>query len=122
VKLSEQNISTEFIFVVDGCPEESYEILKDELTKVEIYSKLYKLNRNVGSAQAIKFGMNESNGEYITIMAADLQEPAQLFIDMYFAIKASADWIIFASRQKRNDGFVNNFTSKIYWKIGRAHV
>jgi glycosyltransferase involved in cell wall biosynthesis len=114
---SKQGVLMEFIFVVDGCPEASYEILKIEISKYGFSSKLFKLNRNVGSAQAIKFGLNEANGDFVAVMAADLQEPADLFADMYFAIKESGDGIVFASRKKRNDGFINNLYSSAYWKL-----
>ncbi len=114
---SKQDVCMEFIFVVDGCPEGSYEILKTEILRHHFSSKLYKLNRNVGSAQAIKFGLKEADGEYVAVMAADLQEPADLFVDMYLAIKESGDEIVFASRKKRNDGFINNSYSAAYWKL-----
>jgi len=117
VEFSKIGISVEFIFVVDGCPEESYEILKNQVSQRDFLVKIYKLNRNVGSAQAIKFGLNESKGKFISVMAADLQEPAELFADMYFKIKDSSDGIVFASRKKRNDGFTNNLNSLIYWKL-----
>jgi glycosyltransferase involved in cell wall biosynthesis len=116
-EFSKQGILIEFIFVVDGCPEGSYEILKTEISKNYFSSKLYKLNRNVGSAQAIKFGLNEADGKYVAVMAADLQEPAELFADMYFMIKESGDGIVFASRKKRNDGFISNSYSAAYWKL-----
>jgi glycosyltransferase involved in cell wall biosynthesis len=114
---SKQGILIEFIFVVDGCPEGSYEILKTEISKNLFSSKLYKLNRNVGSAQAIKFGLNEADGKYVAVMAADLQEPAYLFADMYSMIKESGDEIVFASRKKRHDGFIGNSYSTAYWKL-----
>ena len=114
---SKQDVCMEFIFVVDGCPEGSYEILKTEILRHHFSSKLYKLNRNVGSAQAIKFGLNEADGKYVAVMAADLQEPVDLFADMYFAIKESGEGIVFASRKKRNDGFITNLYSSAYWKL-----
>lgn len=116
-RFSKQDISMEFVFVVDGCPEGSYEILKTELSKHHFSSKLFRLNRNVGSAQAIKFGLNEADGKYVAVMAADLQEPADLFSDMYLMIKKSENGIVFASRKQRNDGFINNLYSSAYWKL-----
>ena len=113
----QRGISSEFIYVVDGCPEGSYEILKREIDSYDISCKMFRLNRNIGEAQAIKFGMKESTGEYVAKMAADLQEPAQLFLDMYTAIESTEVGIVFASREKRNDGFFTNLNSKIYWNL-----
>ena len=114
---SKRGISSEFIYVVDGCPEGSYELLKKEIDRYDISCKMFSLNRNVGEAQAIKFGMKESSGEYVAKMAADLQEPSQLFLDMYTAIESNEVGIVFASREKRNDGFFTNLNSKIYWNL-----
>ena len=110
-------ISSEFIYVVDGCPDGSYEILKKEIKGRKFDYKVFSLNRNVGQAQAIKFGMKESEGVFIANMAADLQEPAQLFLDMYTEVRSNQLQIVFASREKRNDGFFTDLNSRMYWNL-----
>ena len=63
----------EVIFIIDGSPDKSYEILKKILPKKNFTSKVVLLSRNFGSFNAIRAGLEVANGKYFAVMAADLQ-------------------------------------------------
>src|SRR5437868_5249689 len=64
----------ETVFVIDGSPDRCYEILRDELPRHSMRTKLVLLSRNFGSFAAIRVGLLHGSGERFAVMAADLQE------------------------------------------------
>ena len=111
------NISSEFLIVVDGCPDNSYQKLSVAHWDEGIVRKAYLLDKNVGSAQAIRFGLRKSTGTYTAIMSADLQEPPTLYIDMYKELSKNEYSLVLGERASRDDGALNGLLSKIYWAL-----
>ena len=70
----------EVVFVVDGSPDASLDILRKRLPSWPVRSQLVELSRNFGSFPAIAAGMRYGRGEYFAALAADLQEPPELLI------------------------------------------
>src|SRR4051794_40886835 len=68
----------EVVFVVDGSPDRCLEILRERLPTARFRSTLIALSRNFGSFAAIAAGMERARGEWLAVMAADLQEPIEL--------------------------------------------
>ena len=67
----EQNL--EIIFVVDGSRDQSYALLHTALSSSILKAQLICLSRNFGAFPAIRCGLEKANGQYIAVMAADLQ-------------------------------------------------
>src|SRR6478752_1616039 len=65
----------EMVFVVDGSPDNSYAVLKLHLGQMPFSSQLISLSRNFGSFAAIRAGMTHAKGEFVAVLAADLQQP-----------------------------------------------
>ena len=66
----------EVVFVVDGSPDKSFELLKNAIGQITISAQLLAHSRNFGTFAAIRTGLIAARGEYFGIMTADLQEPA----------------------------------------------
>lgn len=110
----EKRFDVEIIFVDDGSTDNS----KSKLLKqnhVNYSCKLIKLSKNFGSHAALRAGIQNSSGDFITFMYADLQDPISLVSQMYDKIEFdnSLD-IIWANRKDLNVGFFNIFFSKLY--------
>ena len=73
-------LAIEFIFVVDGSPDNSYELLEEALPEAPFSSQLIIHARNFGSFAAIRTGLKAATGDYIGTIAADLQEPPDLLL------------------------------------------
>ena len=112
----------EVVFVVDGSPDRSFEILSERLPKMSIQSQLISLSRNFGSFSAIAAGMQHARGEFLAVMAADLQEPPEL-IEKFFGILTNdeAD-IAFGVRSTRSDRWLNSAFSNLFWWLYRRFV
>lgn len=114
-EFSLRNISSEFILVVDGCPEQSFEKLSIAIWHQRIIKKIFHLDKNVGSAQAIRFGLRNCTGEYSAIMSADLQEPLTLYTDIYEELSKEDFSLVLGERVSRDDGALNSLFSRTYW-------
>jgi glycosyltransferase involved in cell wall biosynthesis len=112
----------EVVFVVDGSPDRSLEILRQRLPKLRLQSQLLSLSRNFGSFSAIAAGLEHARGEALAVMAADLQEPPAL-IEHFFAIlaKDQAD-IVFGVRSRRSDPWLSGMFSTLFWWLYRRLV
>ena len=68
----------EAVFVVDGSPDRSLDLLREALPRQAFRAQLVALSRNFGSFAAIRMGLSVAQGKYFAVMAADLQEPPTL--------------------------------------------
>lgn len=103
----------EIIMVHDASPDNSWEIMI-KLAKENPKIKLIKLSRNFGAIAASFTGIKYAVGDCVTVKACDLQEPAELTIEMYNKWKQGARSII-AIREARNDSWITNKLSGIYY-------
>lgn len=116
------NRSLEVVFVVDGSPDNSLRILLNQVPNLAFSNQVIELSRNFGSFQAIRVGIEASNGDYIAICSADLQEPLELLVSLFSALEADECDIALGTRKSRNDGWLNNFSSNLFWKIYRRYI
>lgn len=110
----------ELIMINDDSPDNSWQVMK-ELAKKDDHIKLLRLSRNFGAISATFTGLNYATGDCITVKACDLQEPAELTVRMYQEWK-KGEKVLFAVREARSDGFVNDFFSDTYYFIMRKLI
>lgn len=115
-----ERISVEIIFVDDGSTDGSLEIL-EALNHKAYDVRIIKLSRNFGSHAALRAGVLNSNGEYVTFMYVDLQDPLDLIERLYKKSREGYD-IVFACRNKVRVGFTKRFFSKLYAILIRLFV
>ena len=75
----------EAVFVVDGSPDQSHEFLQKRLARSPLVAQLLEHSRNFGAFVAIRTGLAHARGDYVGVMAADLQEPPELMIAFFDA-------------------------------------
>jgi glycosyltransferase involved in cell wall biosynthesis len=108
-------IEPEFIFVNDGSDDNSIEellALHDRDSGVKVIS----FSRNFGQVAAIIAGLKEVSGDAVVIMSADLQEPIELIDEMITKWEAGNE-IVIGHRMDREDGFIANKASSIFYKL-----
>lgn len=110
------------VFVVDGSPDRSLQILSNTLPQRKFKSKIISLSRNFGAFSAIRKGLETAEGPFFAVMAADLQEPPQLIVDFFIELESSETDVILGSRRSRKDPPSSRIASSIFWKIYRATV
>jgi glycosyltransferase involved in cell wall biosynthesis len=112
----------EIVFVIDGSPDNSYRVLRDALLVRNVRSQLVQLSRNFGSFSAIRAGMSIARGEYVAVMAADLQEPPGVVRTFFEELDAGTCDIVLGRRVSRDDPSGSRMASHLYWRAYRLLV
>lgn len=112
----------ECIFVIDGSPDSSGAMLLDARPGFSFPSKVIFLSRNFGSFTAIRTGMEFASGEFIAVMAADLQEPPELITEFFRVLEAGEADVVFGQRTGRHDSFLRDTLSNTFWWLYRKMV
>lgn len=113
-----QNYKLELIFVDDGSGDNSLSVLLDYQKQHSETIKILKLTRNFGSMAAIQAGLTVASGDCTAFVAADLQDPPELLIEMikYWEKGVKA---VFATRSNREESWVQKFFSNSYYALIR---
>lgn len=112
----------EAVFVVDGSPDCSYEILNELLPQQDFPAQLLLLSRNFGSFAAIRQGLAAAKGDYFGVMAADLQEPPELIVEMAAALRADEADVTIGVREQRDDPLMQRLPAQLFWGAYRRYV
>ncbi len=112
----------EAVFVIDGSPDRSYEILRGALPARAFRSRLLLLSRNFGSFAAIRAGLAAGRGEHFAVMAADLQEPPELVLDMARELAGGETDVVVGVRESRADPLASRLPAQLFWGLYRRYV
>lgn len=107
----------EVIFVNDGSKDKTIEIVKSYADKDSMI-KYVSFSRNFGKEAAIYAGINYSQGDYVAIMDADLQDPPALLPQMYEAVK-NEGYDSAATRRvtRKGEPPIRSFFARRFYKI-----
>lgn len=115
-------LQLELVFVDDGSGDRSLEILLDFQRQYPNCIKVVKLTRNFGSMSAIQAGLKVASGSCVGMIAADLQDPPELFIEMVEHWQKGTKAVL-AVRQEREDPAVQTwFANRYYALINRFAI
>jgi polyisoprenyl-phosphate glycosyltransferase len=110
----------ETIFVIDGSPDDSRQLLLEALADTELNARVVDHSRNFGSFAAIRTGMSLARGERIAVMAADLQEPPELVLEFLRRLASGEADVVAGERASREDR--GAAASNLYWRLYRRFV
>lgn len=112
----------EVVFVVDGSPDRSYQILQERLPQAGFPAQLVGLSRNFGSFAAIRMGLEAGRGPYFAVLAADLQEPPELIVSFLRALATEPIDITIGTRETRGDPWLQSLSANLFWALYRRFV
>ncbi|HEX6976222.1 MAG TPA: glycosyltransferase family 2 protein [Vicinamibacterales bacterium] len=112
----------EVVFVVDGSPDGSYAALARALPAWPVASQLLELSRNFGSFAAISAGLRAATGDYMAVLAADLQEPLDLVAEFHRVLRSGECDVALGHRVGRADPFFSRWASESFWRLYRRFV
>ena len=115
-------VKIEVVLVVDGSPDRSLELLGRALPAASFSSVLVSLSRNFGAFNAVRCGLEAASGDYIAVLAADLQEPADLALQFLDILTRGQADIVFAKRSSRDDPWFDEMSSRAFWALYRRWV
>jgi polyisoprenyl-phosphate glycosyltransferase len=110
----------EVIFVLDGTPDNSQELLVEQLSASRTRARMVEHSRNFGAFAAIRTGMSLAGGRYIAVMAADLQEPPELIIEFFRILAGEGADVVAGMRASRKDR--GGAIATLYWRLYRRFV
>lgn len=111
------NLDFEFIFVDDGSTDKTLLVIK-KFRKNDDRVKYISFSRNFGKEAAMYAGLQRSEGDYITVMDADLQDPPSLLPEMYRLISLE-EYDIVATRRKTRKGEpkIRSFFARKFYQV-----
>lgn len=118
--LRERGLGLELIFVDDGSRDGSFAVLR-EIKRRRPATKVVKLTRNFGAVHASKTGFRFVTGDCFMILAADLQDPPELILQMADLWRQGAKFVI-CVRENREDSPVSVLFSRLYYRLIRLFV
>lgn len=124
--VSELNVrmdnTLEAVFVVDGSPDRCYDLLKEALPQQSFRSQLILLSRNFGAFMAVRTGLQFGKGDRFAVMAADLQEPPELVLEMNQVLCTKNIDVVVGVREAREDPLLSRLASQVFWGFYRRYV
>ena len=113
----------EVIYVVDGSPDNSLDLLSAEQAKFQKNSMkitIIELSQNYGQTAAIIAGIEHSDADACVVISADLQDPPEDIHNLIETWKTGYD-IVISTRESRKDSVITVLTSKIAHAVFRLN-
>lgn len=110
--------SFELIFVDDGSGDRSLDVLREFQLVAQYRLRVVRLTRNFGSMNAIQAGMAVARGQAVGIIAADLQDPPELFKEMHAHWQKGAK-CVYAVRRDRDEGVFQKLGAGVFYSLLR---
>ena len=112
-----ENIEFEILFINDGSKDNTLSVIK-ELKEKDSRIHYVSFSRNFGKEAAIFAALENSTGDYVTLMDADLQDPPSLLLDMYKAIvKENYDAVGTRRVDRKGEPVIRSFFARCFYKL-----
>jgi putative glycosyltransferase len=106
----------EIIFVNDGSPDNSLDIVLDLYHKNKNI-KIIDLSRNFGHHKAMMTGLEYAEGDLVFLIDCDLEEEPELLKDFFEKLKSSDADVVYGKQIRRKGGFFEKISGFLYYKI-----
>lgn len=112
----------EFILVNDGSADRSAELISEAATEYKLKYERFKIrqidfSRNFGHSAAVLAGLTFSNGDFVAIIDADLQDPPELIPKMYNKLKEGFD-VVYGKRISRDsESYFKKVTAWCFYRV-----
>ncbi len=108
----------EIVFVDDGSRDATLFNLKKLYTQQSCPIKVVSFSRNFGKEAGIYAGMEHADGEYISLIDADLQQRPEIVRDMVRILDESPEYDVVAAYQdRRGEGKILSFFKKSFYAV-----
>lgn len=112
-----ENIEFEILFINDGSKDNTLSVIKD-LKEKDSRIHYVSFSRNFGKEAAIFAALENSTGDYVTLMDADLQDPPSLLLDMYKVIvEENYDAVGTRRVDRKGEPIIRSFFARCFYKL-----
>jgi polyisoprenyl-phosphate glycosyltransferase len=120
--LQSEKINTSTIFVVDGSPDCSRDLIVEEKRIRDKQNwNIAVLSRNFGQTNALLAGLSLSKADFHVCMSADLQDPPEL-IQEFVKMSKRGYSIVIGVRESRSDSLLAQITSRAAYYFLRREM
>ena len=122
MQISEQedgiSVEWEYIFVNDGSSDDTLKELKKIQQEDKEHVHYISFSRNFGKEAALYAGLQAATGDLVVVMDADLQDPPELLIEMYYLIK-TGEWDMVGCRRvdRNGESKLKSWLSNMFYKV-----
>lgn len=115
IKMNEE---FEYIFVNDGSKDSTLSILRS-LSVQDRSVRYLSFSRNFGKEAALFAGLEAANGQLVTVMDADLQDPPEMLMEMKQMLDDNSDLDCVGTRRVSRDGepLIRSFFATLFYKL-----
>lgn len=113
-----EGMRLELVFVDDGSGDRSLELLLEFQRQHPETITVVQLTRNFGSMAAVQAGFVASTGDCVGVIAADLQDPPELFLEMVRHWQQGTKTVL-AVRSDREESLSQKAFSNSYYALMR---
>lgn len=110
-------VDFEFLFINDGSKDNTLKLIK-ELSKNDKRVRYISFSRNFGKEGAMYAGLENSKGDYVAIMDADLQDPPEMLEEMYEIVKKeNYDCVALCTSSHQGYSFLRKILTNCWYKL-----
>lgn len=108
----------EYIFINDGSSDNTLSVLRD-LNLVNPKAHYISFSRNFGKEAALYAGLQHAQGNYVTVMDVDLQDPPELLIEMKKRLDEVSELDCVGTRRVTREGEppIRSFFARMFYKL-----
>ncbi|HEM3647829.1 TPA: glycosyltransferase family 2 protein [Streptococcus suis] len=108
----------EYIFVNDGSKDRTLTVLR-QLSGQDRAVRYLSFSRNFGKEAALYVGLQAAQGELVTVMDVDLQDPPEMLMEMKAMLDGNPDLDCVGTRRVSRDGEppIRSFFAKLFYKL-----
>ena len=110
--------SYEIIFINDGSKDNTWNELVSISENADCKIKLINFSRNFGKEAGMYAGLQHAQGDYVSIIDADLQQSPETVVEMVRFLEDNPDYdSVCAYQSKRKEGKLLSFYKKVFYKL-----
>ena len=107
--------SVEIIAVLDGCTDNSYEVIY-KLSLKDKRVRIIEFSRNFGHQASITAGLEFASGEAVVVMDDDLEDPPEILPDFILKLRGGFD-VVYGIRRHRKRTLPYRIAYSVFYKI-----
>lgn len=112
----ENSLELELLFIDDGSKDKTIDAVRalhDSDSRVHLVS----FSRNFGKEAAMYAGLQNSHGDYVVFMDADLQDPPSLLPEMFDGINEGYDSVATRRVSRKGEPPIRSFFARMFYRL-----
>lgn len=114
--MAEQKMDLEILYIDDGSHDRTVEEVK-KLREKDERVHLVSFSRNFGKEAAMYAGLENSSGDYVVFMDADLQDPPSLLQEMFVYMEQGYDSVATRRVSRKGEPPIRSFFARMFYRL-----